>query len=256
MKDKREGFISLRNVSSGYNKKTVLKDISLTIPAGKTVLIIGENGSGKSTLLKTMAGLLPYTGSVQVDEKEMNTLSEKERAAKIAMLSQMNRAYFSYTVEETVRMGRYRFTEGLFASFNKKDHEAVKAAMEKTGIYDIRKEQLSSLSGGQLQRVYLARMFAQEADYIFLDEPTNHLDLKYRVILEQYLKKENASVVAIYHDLLQAFAIADEIILLKDGRVLKQDTPENIINSGLLNEAFDMDVISYLKSVKKESEAF
>ena len=243
-----ENAIVLEHVSCGYRGKMVLKDISLTIPAGKIVMILGENGCGKTTLLKAMAGLLPYEGSIKVDGEEVKNLPSRERASKISLLSQMNRAYFSYTVEETVRMGRYRFHKGLFDGENQEDMKKVEEFMRKTDIYDIRKERIGELSGGQLQRVYLSQMYAQEAKYVFLDEPTNHLDLKYRVSLENELQSSNRSVVAVYHDLTSAFRLADEIILIKDGKIMKVGTPAEIWNSKVINEVFDMDVITYLSS--------
>jgi len=241
-----ENAICLDHVSCGYRGKTILKDISLTIPAGKRIMILGENGCGKTTLLKVMAGLLPYKGSIKVDGMEVKNMPSRERAEKISLLSQMNRAYFSYTVEETVCMGRYRFHKGLFENVGKEDIKKAEEYMRKTDIYDIRNERIGELSGGQLQRVYLAQMYAQESKYIFLDEPTNHLDLKYRVILEKELAKANFSVVAVYHDIMSALRVADELVLIKDGRVVKTGTPEELRESEVLNEVFDMDVISYL----------
>ena len=241
-----ENSIVLEHVSCGYRGKMILKDISLEIPAGKIVMILGENGCGKTTLLKAMAGLLPYEGSIKVDGAEVKDMASRERAAKISLLSQMNRAYFSYTVEETVQMGRYRFHKGLFEGVNQEDVKKVEEFMRKTDIYDIRDERIGELSGGQLQRVYLSQMYAQESKYIFLDEPTNHLDLKYRVSLERELKNSGRSVVAVYHDLMPAFRLADEIILIKDGRIMKTGTPKEIWDSKAVNEVFDMDVISYL----------
>lgn len=243
-----ENSIVLEHVSCGYRGKMILKDISLEIPADKIVMILGENGCGKTTLLKAMAGLLPYEGSIKVDGAEVKDMASRERAAKISLLSQMNRAYFSYTVEETVQMGRYRFHKGLFEGVNQEDVKKVEEFMRKTDIYDIRDERIGELSGGQLQRVYLSQMYAQESKYIFLDEPTNHLDLKYRVSLERELKNSGRSVVAVYHDLMPAFRLADEIILIKDGRIMKTGSPKEIWDSKAVNEVFDMDVISYLSA--------
>lgn len=242
-----ENAIVLEHVTCGYRGKKVIKDLSLTIPAGKRVMILGENGCGKTTLLKAMAGLIPYEGSIRVDGAEVKGMPPRERAAKISLLSQMNRAYFSYTVEETVQMGRYRFHKGLFEGVNQEDVKQVEEYMRKTDVYDIRREKIGELSGGQLQRVYLSQTYAQESKYVFLDEPTNHLDLKYRATLERELKESGHSVVAVYHDVMQALHLADEIILIKEGVVVKIGTPEEIWNSEALNEAFDMDVKAYLE---------
>ena len=244
--EKSTAGIRLREVSAGYRGKAVLHDISLDLTPGQITVILGENGSGKTTLLKVMAGLLPYTGSVRIDGQELNTLSAGERAAQIALLSQMNSSYFSYTVEETVRMGRYRFHTGLFSGTSGEDRERVKACLDAVDLAEARDVRIGELSGGQLQRVYLARMFAQDAAWLFLDEPTNHLDLKYRARLEQELSGSHRSVVAVYHDIRAALGMADQVILLKSGSVIAAAPPNQILPSGALNEAFAMDVVSYL----------
>ena len=240
--------ICLKNVSAGYRGKDIIKDISLSFPAERITVILGENGSGKTTLLKAMAGLISYRGSIEVDGTELSQMSAKERAAHIAMLSQMNSAYFSYTVEETVRMGRYRFRQGVFSGTSADDRKAVEKCLADLDLGSIRDCRIGEISGGQLQRVYLASMFAQDSRYIFLDEPTNHLDLKYRVALENNLRETHRSVIAVYHDIRDALKIAHQIVLLKDGKVVDTGSPSEIRESGALNRAFSMDVSEYLKT--------
>ena len=237
------GRIVCKNVTSGYRKKTILKDVSLTFLPGKTTVILGENGSGKTTLLKTMAGLLPYNGSITIDGAEIKDLSYKQRAARISLLSQMNSMYFSYTVRQTVLLARYRFHKGFFVQETEEDRKAAAQAMEKFDIYDIREERTSELSGGQLQRVYLAQLFAQDADCLFLDEPTNHLDMRYRVLLEREIRETDKTVIAVYHDLRDAVKVADELVLIKNGCVLEAGPQEQILRSENLNVTFDMDVV-------------
>ena len=251
MNQKNIKGISLKNVSAGYKGKTIIKDIDLYFPAGKITAILGENGSGKTTLLRAMAGLIKYDGSISIDGEELSDMTSRKRAAKIAMLAQMNSAYFSFTVEETVKMGRYRFSKGIFSESDKNNWLSVEKCMQDADITDIRKKYIGELSGGQLQRVYLAQMFAQDSEYIFLDEPTNHLDLKYRSALEQRLLNSNKSVVMVYHDIATALKIAHQIVLIKYGNVTAVGSPAEIISNGSLNEAFSMDVISYLGLNKK-----
>ncbi|MBO4346117.1 MAG: ABC transporter ATP-binding protein [Lachnospiraceae bacterium] len=238
--------IELKNVSSGYGKKKILKDISLFIPHGEITAILGENGSGKTTLLRTVAGLIEYDGNIFVDGEEVKKMSHKQRAEKISLLSQMNSAYFSYSVYETVKMGRYRFQKGFFDSYKDEDIRFVEECMKRADILDIKDERIGELSGGQLQRVYLAQLFAQDSEYIFLDEPTNHLDLKYRVKLENELKESNTSTLVVYHDIRSALDMADNIILIKNGEIVKQGKTSDIRHDEALNIAFDMDVLEYL----------
>ncbi len=239
--------IKIENMSTGYGKKKILFDINAVFPAGKMTVILGENGSGKTTLLRAMAGLLKYEGSIKVDDLEIKDLTPRQTAEKIALLAQTNSAYFSFTVEETVRMGRYRFHKGIFDTFNEEDEKCVNECLKECGIEDIRGERIKELSGGQLQRVYIAQMYAQQSDYIFLDEPTNHLDLKHRFRLEEALKASKQSTIAVYHDIRSAFDIADNIVLLKNGRIMAFDKPENLLSNEILNETFEMDMKAYLK---------
>ncbi len=238
--------ICVKNISAGYRGKDVIKDVSLFFPAGKITVILGENGSGKTTLLKAMAGLISYRGSITVDGRELSRMSARERAACIAVLSQMNSAYFSYTVEETVRMGRYRFHSGIFTGITADDRMAVEKCLADQDLLSIRDSRIGEISGGQLQRVYLASMFAQDPRYVFLDEPTNHLDLKYRMALENNLKQTHSSVIAVYHDIRDALKVAHQIVLLKDGRVVDTGSPSEIREKDSLNKAFSMDVSGYL----------
>lgn len=238
--------IELKNVSSGYGKKIIIHDVSLFIPHGEITAILGENGSGKTTLLRTIAGLIDYEGSILVDNEEVKKMPYKERAEKISLLSQMNSAYFSYSVYETVKMGRYRFQKGFFDSYKDEYIKFIEECMKRTDILDIKDERIGELSGGQLQRVYLAQLFAQDSEYVFLDEPTNHLDLKYRVKLEKELKDKKTSTLCVYHDIRAAIDMADNIILIKNGEIVKQGRTENIKEDDALNRTFDMDVLSYL----------
>ena len=246
MSDTLKKGIELKNVSSGYGRKKILDNVSVFIPEGEITVILGENGSGKTTMLRTIAGLLDYEGIICVDGSEIKKMSYKERAEKISLLSQMNSAYFSFTVYETVKMGRYRFQKGLFDSYRDDDIKFLEDCMRRTDIYDIKDERIGELSGGQLQRVYLAQLFAQDSKYVFLDEPTNHLDLKYRVKLENELRESKKSTLAVYHDIRSAMDLADNIILVKHGKILLSGKKEAGIKSKELTETFDMDVVSYL----------
>ena len=212
----------------------------------RLLVFFGAPGSGKTTLLRTIAGLIDYEGSITVDGEEVKKMPYKERAKKISLLSQMNSAYFSYSVYETVKMGRYRFQKGFFDTYKDEDIKFIEECMKRADILDIKDERIGELSGGQLQRVYLAQLFAQDSEYIFLDEPTNHLDLKYRVKLEKELQEKKVSTLCVYHDIRAALDMADNIILIKNGEIVKQGKTCDIKKSEALNLTFDMDVLSYL----------
>ena len=246
--------IRLENVSAGYGRGAgyvpVLDKIDLAIPEGSSIAILGANGSGKTTLLRTMAGMLPYEGHVMLGAQELQVLKRREIASCLAMMMQVSETYFSYTVRETVLLGRYvRIKPGRAATHE--DLEKVEACLRITGLTEQADHPLSELSGGQLQRVFLARTLAQETPVILLDEPTNHLDLKVQSDMMEYLdswsKEPGHTLIGVYHDINLALAMADTLVVLKDGRIIACGSYEEIRARNALDQAFDMDIASYMK---------
>ncbi len=269
--------IILNNVSAGYDRNNfILHDISTNLSGGGIRGILGPNGSGKTTLLRVIAGILPYKGSIRItfDEKnagnntELSEIPKRSLSRYIAMMPQFTSVYFSYTVYDTVLLGRYAHSgnslRDMLGSTSASDKEAVELAIETTGLNDIRNCSLSSLSGGQLQRVMLARTMAQETPIILLDEPTNHLDLKYHMELISYLKEwvgktTNVNgitcpntVISVFHDIGTASILAETILLLKEGRIIKGGSTEEIITRSLLRDIYDADVLSYYEEIEKK----
>ena len=191
-------LIECRNLYCGYGKKPsdnpIIRDISFTINEGESVAILGANGCGKTTLIRAVSGMLTFDGNIKLDGKELRTMKRKDIARKLSVLMQFSNVYFSYSVEETVMLGRYLYSGNILGIPGKEDQEKVSKCLKEYGLYDIKDRQISQLSGGQLQRVFLARTMAQDTDIIILDEPTNHLDLKYQSEFLEYLsdwKKED-----------------------------------------------------------------
>ena len=249
-------MIRVNNLACGYNDVNVLADISFTVPANKKIMIVGPNGCGKTTLLRAMAGLIPYEGNVLIDEVDVSELSKKELSKKVALLSQMSKVYFSYSVYETVMQGRYvHLKNTFFKTETTRDKEVVSSCLETTGLLELKDKNIKELSGGQLQRVFLARVLAQEPEIILLDEPTNHLDLRYQLelmtYLDEWVKISGHIVVGVVHDMNLALSFADEIIILKEGKIFAWDK-SNSLDLGLINQTFDTDVTTYmLQSLKK-----
>lgn len=252
-------MIELKNLSAGYNGIDIVKNVSLKLDAGVNLCILGPNGCGKTTLLKAIAGIIPSQGDVLIDGKSVKAMKRHEIAKEIAVMSQLSTIYFSYTVFETVLLGRYLYMkDNLLKEPSEKDKAYVRKCLETVGMLDEQDKQINTLSGGQIQRVFLARALAQETNIILLDEPTNHLDLKSQRELIHYLKKwskdHKHSVIGVFHDINHALELADYLLVLgKDGAMIF-GKPEEIINSNLLNEVYEMDVAGYMIDCLKKWE--
>lgn len=244
-------MLHLKNVCAGYGNGDVLHDITFDLPLGQNLCILGPNGCGKSTLLRVIAGLLESRGELELDGKPVSAMRRPEIASHMAMMSQMSTVYFSFTVYETVMMGRYqKLRRGLFASPSKEDKQCVEQYLRATGLETLRERQISELSGGQLQRVFLARTLAQEPEIILLDEPTNHLDLKHQVELVSYLKdwseQNGKTVIGVLHDINLSMMLSDELLFLKNGTVAGKGPAEAVLKRDFLHRIYDMDVTQHM----------
>ncbi|EPZ54907.1 ABC transporter family protein [[Clostridium] sordellii ATCC 9714] len=211
-------MLEVKNLYCGYDEIDIIKDINFKVEDGKNLCIVGPNGCGKSTLLKSIANIITYKGSITIDGMEVCNFSRKELAKKVGLMSQITQIYFPYTIYETVSLGRYAHSKGVFNTLSKLDKDIILDAIERVGLLDIKDKPINELSGGQLQRVFLARTFAQNPDIILLDEPTNHLDLKYQIELLEHLskwaKKNKKIVIGVLHDLNLVHYFSDAVCLL------------------------------------------
>ena len=239
-------MLSLKKVSAGYDGVDVIKNISLEIK--ENVVIVGPNGCGKTTLLKAIANILPFKGKIEINGKPFDRMRRREISKCIAMLTQQVGIYFDYNVYDTVMMGRYLHINGNPA---KEDRFAVMESLEAVNILGLKDRAITTLSGGQLQRVFLARALAQQPRIILLDEPTNHLDLKCQIEIIDYLKKwassGNRAIVGVLHDINLAMLLSEDVVLMSDGEVLAFDKASSIIKSGILNDVFEMDVAACMR---------
>lgn len=237
-------MIELKKVVAGYNSKTVLSDISLLVPKGKLISVIGKNGSGKSTLLKTVIGIVTAKcGEIIIDNKLSAELSRQDTAKKISYLSQ-GRSVSDMTVEQMVLHGRFPHLS-YPRRYSNKDREISNNALRQMGIADIADVSLAALSGGMRQKVYIAMALAQDTDYILLDEPTTYLDISNQVELMKILRSladAGKGIVTVMHDLPLAFGFSDSIAVIKDGKIAVCDTPRNICNSGTIKDVFGIDL--------------
>ena len=249
-------MLELRNVSAGYGGEDIIKDISFCVKSGENLSIIGPNGCGKTTLLRVIANILHFKGDIELSGKPIRRMKHKDIALKIAMLGQISGVYFSYSVYDTVMMGRYlHIKDRLFGLPDSEDKDYVMQCLEAVNMLTEKDQEITKLSGGQLQRVFLARTLAQEPEIILLDEPTNHLDLKYQVELLEYLKKwtakGNRAVVGVLHDINLALRFCDRLLIMKNGCIQAHGNTNEIINCNLLERTFGIDVAGYMRESLK-----
>ena len=246
-------MLKVEHLTCGYNGPPVVKDVSFEVREGERLCILGPNGCGKTTLLRALSGLLPCEGTVTIMETELRRLSPRQRAKKLALMSQLSPVSFDYTVYEAVMLGRYAHRgSGLLTRESAADRRAVEESLRRTGVWEMRDKLVTELSGGQLQRVFLARTFAQEPHIIVLDEPTNHLDLRCQAELLDSLRAWASAgghcVVGVFHDINLALSFADALLLLDEGSVLAYKRTEQL-DLALLNDLYGMDVGGHMKTM-------
>ena len=247
--------IKVKDLRVSYGKTEVVKGIDLTIRPGEKVFIGGANGSGKTTLLRALSGIIPYAGQVLVDGKEVSSMKRKDIAKLIALMPQTSDIYFPYTVNETVLLGTYASAGNSFFGTDAKAVQFANKCMEDCDVLDLKDRHLDELSGGQLQRVLLARTFAQGSPFLFLDEPGNNLDIKYRAELCDKLNSWAAgktgdidnTLVAVFHDLEQARRCCTRAVMLKDGKIVFDGDIADAMKPEMLMNIYDFDVASYVK---------
>ena len=249
-------LLELKNFSCGYDKIDIIKNIDFKAKRGEILCIVGPNGCGKSTLLKAIGRLIEYKGTLTFDSNDIKNLPVKEFAKRIALMTQSNNVYFPYTVYETVALGRYAYLKGALSPLSKEDNLTVIKAIKSVGLIDLKDTFISELSGGQLQRVFIAKAFAQDPEIILLDEPTNHLDLKYQIEILEYLnlwaKENNKIVIAVLHDLNLSNLFGKKIILLSHGEIVSQGTPKEVFLEDNLKNVYNIDVKNFMISALKQ----
>jgi iron complex transport system ATP-binding protein len=250
-------MLEVKDLSAGYGNGAikdcddVIRNISFRAERGESLCILGPNGSGKSTLLKSIARIIDYRGLVLMNGENICAVSRKELAKKIALLSQSAQVFFPYTVYETVSLGRYAYSQGFLKNLSAEDKTVIEDILKKLDIWDSKERMIDELSGGTLQRVFLARTLAQNPDLILLDEPSNHLDLKHQIELLKFLRawvKENdKTLISVFHDLNLARLFCDTALVLNNGMAAACGKIEDVLNSGILNSVYGIDIRGFMQ---------
>lgn len=223
------------------NANQILKGVSMSVSDQEMVGVIGPNGSGKSTLLKCVYRILrPIGGAVKLDGRELLDYTTKESARKLAVVAQHNYYNFDFSVQDVVLMGRAPHKRALDRD-NAEDYRIVAQSLETVGMTAFAQRSFSTLSGGEQQRVILARALAQQTPCLILDEPTNHLDIKYQLQLMDLVSGLNRTVITAVHDLNIAAMYCDRLYALKDGKIVGQGTPEQLLTPAFIREVYEVD---------------
>mgnify|MGYP004506375169 FL=1 len=233
--------LEAKDIEAVLGGTPILRGVSLEVDHNDFVGIIGPNGSGKSTLLKCIYRVLkPQAGIVRLDGTDIRELSYKKSAQTIAVLAQHNYYNFEFSVQDVVLMGRSPHKRTMERD-NAQDYAIVAQALETVGMSDMAKRSFSTLSGGEQQRVILARALAQQTPCLILDEPTNHLDIKYQLQLLDIVKGLHKTVISAIHDLNIAAMYCTWLVVMKDGKVITQGTPRQVLTPKLIREVYEVE---------------
>jgi iron complex transport system ATP-binding protein len=238
--------LTISNLSVSYNNQTIIADLNLTLKRAGIVALVGPNGAGKSTLIRAITGVIPSTrGSIYLGQLDILGLSALERARRIAVVPQHAPLPDNFKVQEIVMLGRTPYLP-LWKNESAIDHASVTQALQRTNLTSLKNRFVSDLSGGELQRVVIARALAQDPDVLLLDEPTAHLDLKHQASILRLIKSlattKNIAVLLTMHDINQAAKCADSVALISNGNIQAYGSPTDIYTSQILSKVYDTPV--------------
>ncbi|MGE7113700.1 ABC transporter ATP-binding protein [Lysinibacillus sp. NPDC047702] len=237
--------LSAEHISVTLSGVDIVKDISLHVENGQFVGLIGPNGCGKSTLLKSIYKVIkPQKGLVLLGQKDVLNSSTRMISKEMGVVGQFNELSFDFTVHEMVMMGRTPHKH-LMESDNRKDYEIVADALKKVNLSEYADRSYLTLSGGEKQRVVLARAIAQQPQLLILDEPTNHLDIKYQLQILKVVKSLNIGVLAALHDLTMAATYCDILYVIKQGQIMASGKPEAILTKELIEQVYEINCEVY-----------
>lgn len=235
-------ILDTSDISLSFRDKSILSNVSLRVSAGEFFVIIGPNGAGKTSLLKILSGLQKaQQGSVTIKGKNISRYTRRNLSQILAIVPQQVEVGFPFTVKDTVIMGRSPHL-GILGMEGKNDFHIAEEAMKFTEVNHLAERKLFQLSGGELQRVIIARAICQQPEIILLDEPTTALDpahqLKIMDLMERFRRQHNTTIIMVSHDLNLASMYGDRLLLLKEGRVVKTGDPKEVLNKTLLEESY------------------
>ena len=251
-------MLRVNNLTVRHGSLTVLNNVSFSLAAGQWLMVAGPNGAGQSTLVHAVSQGVAYSGEVRYFDRNVKYMRPSALAREIGVLSQSHQAGYAFTVEEVVNMGRYAHQKGRLSFTDEQGEEKVHAALEMTGMLPFKHQSVMTLSGGELQRTFLAQIFAQDPNLIILDEPTNHLDLKYQKqmfgLIEAWLKQPGRAVVSVVHDISLARAYGTHALLLNQGKLIAYGGNREVLSRENLQNVYAMDVQKWMRQMLAQWE--
>ncbi|HNW03897.1 MAG TPA: ABC transporter ATP-binding protein [Oscillospiraceae bacterium] len=246
-------MLEIDNLTVRYGDRTVVDDVSFSVRPNQWLMVVGPNGAGKSTLINAVSQSAAFGGTVRLNGTDIRKIKQQDFARRVGVLTQNHYVGYSFTVEEIVRMGRYAYAPGFFARESADDRELVERALELTGISQIRKQSVLTLSGGELQRTFLAQIFAQNPRLLILDEPTNHLDLVYQQqvfdLIRDWIHEGPRAVMSVVHDLSLARTYGTDALLMDQGRAAAYGSIDEVLSPDNLRSVYSMDVYGWMRKM-------
>lgn len=239
-------LLEAKNLKFRYGKKSVLDGVSFNVKKGEFISIIGPNGSGKSTLLKTLNNIYnPWKGKILIDGKNIKNFRQKKIAKIMALVLQDSNIDYEFTVEEIILMGRHPH-KGRFEKEDGDDYKIIEESLEMTNTTYLRNRIITEISGGERQRVMIAKALAQKPKIILLDEPTSNLDINHQIeilkLLKDMNKQNGTTIILVIHDINLAIRYSDKVIMLNEGKILDMGKPEEVITRENIEKVYNMKV--------------
>jgi iron complex transport system ATP-binding protein len=246
-------MLEVKNLTVQYGSLKIVDNLSFTVRPREWLMVVGPNGAGKSTVVSAISQGVRYSGKILFYSRDVSKMKPKTAAKHFGVLTQSHAVGYSFTVEEVVRLGRYAFSKGMFSPRDKENADKINTAIKMTGMEPYRKQSVLTLSGGELQRTFLAQLLAQDPQLLILDEPTNHLDLVYQKqvfeLIKNWIRDTDRAVMSVVHDLSLAKAYGTHALLLDRGRAVSLGEIGSVLTPQHLNEVYSMDVFAWMRQM-------
>lgn len=246
-------MLEVNGLSVTIGSTRIVDNVSFSLGGGQWLMIVGPNGAGKSTIINAISQSVAYTGQVLVGGEDAAKMKPVHLAKKLGILSQHHNVGYSFSVEEIVNLGRYSYSPGIFSQKSDDDNDMVEHALELTGLKELRGQSVLTLSGGELQRTFLAQLIAQDPELLILDEPTNHLDLVYQKqvfsLVQDWIEKTGRSVISVVHDLSLARVYGTQAMLMDKGHLVALGETKEVLSRETLKSVYRLDVYEWMQEM-------